>query len=83
MSEPTLHVRGRAKSRVPASPYLWHHRRSGVDGANVEDATMKFRCMVFTMLATVPAIPSVSAQAYPAKPIRLVLPFAAGNIRAE
>ena len=40
---------------------------------------MKFRCMVLTMLATVPAIPSVSAQAYPAKPIRLVLPFAAGS----
>ena len=41
---------------------------------------MKFRYLLLTVLTAVPALPSpVCAQAYPAKSIRLVLPFAAGS----
>ena len=41
---------------------------------------MKFRYLLLTVLTAVPALPSpVYAQAYPAKSIRLVLPFAAGS----
>jgi tripartite-type tricarboxylate transporter receptor subunit TctC len=46
----------------------------------MEDARMKFRYLLLTVLTAVPALPSpVYAQAYPAKSIRLVLPFAAGS----
>jgi len=46
----------------------------------MEDARMKFRYLLLTVLTAVPALPSpVCAQAYPAKSIRLVLPFAAGS----